>query len=244
MTTQPVAMVTGGAVRVGEVISRSLAEAGYDLVVHYNSSQSAARQLVAELEGSGHAALEVAADISEGSQRQRLLETAMAKFGRLDLLVNNAAVFGRRPLLEVNEELWRRTLEVDLTGAFLLAQGAARIMWGAGHGRIINICGTSGIGPIGAYAPYCVAKAGLDMLTCCMAQALAPRVQVNGVAPGTVLFPEGTTPRQKERIIRRIPAGHAGSPDDVAAAVCFLATAPDYITGTIIRVDGGASLVG
>lgn len=244
MAEQKVALVTGGAIRVGAAISRGLAAAGHAVVINYNSSAQAAERLVQDLAGEGHRAVALRADISDRGQSEGLIEGTLAELGRLDVLVNNAAIFERREALEIEPSLWERTLGVNLMGVIHVSEAAARHMWEAGSGRIINICGTAGVGPIGAYAPYCVSKAAVDMLTRCLAQALAPRVQVNGVAPGTVLFPEDTPEEERAKVIRRIPAGHVGDPSDIAAAVTFLAAAPDYITGTIITVDGGASLLG
>lgn len=239
-----VAVITGGAVRVGRAISRALAADGWALVVNYHGSEGVAEELVEELERVGRPARAVRADVADPAQIDKLLSVTVDTFGRLDLVVNNAAIFERRSFLDLDDELWERTLAVNLTGAFLLARRAAAMMWEAGVGRIVNICGITGARPVGEYAPYCVAKAGLDMLTRCMAEALAPRVQVNGVAPGTVLLPEGLPEEEQLRVVRRIPAGHIGAPDDVVAAVRFLASAPPYITGTIIGVDGGASIPG
>jgi pteridine reductase len=244
VTAKSVALVTGGAIRVGAAISSRLARSGFCVAVNYNGSDEAAVELIDQLRGDGLEATAIRADIAEADQAQCLVEQTVSELGRLDVLVNNAAIFERREYLELDLEMWDRTLGVNLMGAVFTSQAAARLMWEAGQGRIINICGTAGVGPPGAYAPYCVSKAGLDMLTRAMAQALAPRVQVNGVAPGTVLFPEGTPEEERAKVIRRIPAGHIGSPEDVAAAVEFLAGAPDYITGTIVTVDGGASLTG
>ena len=239
---QPVALITGGAVRVGRAISSALSAAGYRLVVNFHASEEAAASLADELRAAGGEAIAVAADVSDRDQVEALMTAALDAFGRLDLVVNNAAIFEERPFLEVEQRLWRRTLEVNLDGPFNIGQAAARIMSKSGGGRIINICGTAGVSPIATHAPYCVSKAGLDMLTRCMAQALAPSILVNGVAPGTVLFPEGTSGELQARIKAQIPVARIGSPDDVAAAVCFLARAPEYLTGTIITVDGGASL--
>jgi len=239
---QPVALVTGGAVRVGRAISNSLAAAGYRLVVNYHSSAEAAENLVDDLRQSGSEAASVRADVSRRREVDHLIDATLAEFGQLDLVVNNAAIFEQRGILDVDEDMWRRTLEVNLDGPFYVSQAAARVMKQASGGRIINVCGTAGVSPVGEHAPYCVAKAGLDMLTRCMAQALAPDIQVNGVAPGTVLFPEGTSEDDRRRVIEQIPGGAIGRPQDIADAVCFLAAAPDYVTGTIIAVDGGASL--
>ncbi len=239
---QPVALVTGGGVRVGRAIAQALASSGYRLVVNYRTSAEGAEDLVEQVRAEGGDGIAVQADVADRAQVDRLLSAVLDEYGGIDLLVNNAAIFDARPFLDVDDDLWQRTLAVNLSGAFYVARAAARIMVAAGSGRIINICGTAGISPIGDYAPYCVAKAGVDMLTRCMAKALAPHIQVNGVAPGTVLFPEGTPEQDQRRVIERIPGGAIGRPEDIADAVCFLARAPAYMTGTIIAVDGGAGL--
>jgi NAD(P)-dependent dehydrogenase (short-subunit alcohol dehydrogenase family) len=212
------------------------------MVVNYHTSTTATQTLVDQIREVGGDCISVQADVADRPQVDRLLDVTLEKYGGIDVLVNNAAIFDERPFLEVDDDLWQRTLAVNLTGSFNVAQATARVMERGRRGHIINICGTAGISPIGDYAPYCVAKAGVDMLTRCMAEALAPHIQVNGVAPGTVLFPEGTTQEEQRRVIDRIPGGAIGRPEDIAEAVCFLAGAPTYMTGTIIAVDGGAGL--
>ena len=212
------------------------------MVVNYHTSATATQTLVDQIREGGGDCISVQADVADRPQVDRLLDATLEKYGGIDVLVNNAAIFDERPFLEVDDDLWQRTLAVNLTGSFNVAQATARVMERGRRGHIINICGTAGISPIGDYAPYCVAKAGVDMLTRCMAEALAPHIQVNGVAPGTVLFPEGTTQEEQRRVIERIPGGAIGRPEDIAEAVCFLAGAPTYMTGTIIAVDGGAGL--
>ena len=239
---QPVALVTGGGVRVGRAIAWALASSGYRMVVNYHTSATATQTLVDQIREGGGDCISVQADVADRPQVDRLLDATLEKYGGIDVLVNNAAIFDERPFLEVDDDLWQRTLAVNLTGSYYVAQATARVMERGRRGHIINICGTAGISPIGDYAPYCVAKAGVDMLTRCMAEALAPHIQVNGVAPGTVLFPEGTTQEEQRRVIERIPGGVIGRPEDIAEAVCFLAGAPTYMTGTIIAVDGGAGL--
>ena len=239
---QPVALVTGGGVRVGRAIAWALASSGYRMVVNYHTSATATQTLVDQIREGGGDCISVQADVADRPQADRLLDATLEKYGGIDVLVNNAAIFDERPFLEVDDDLWQRTLAVNLTGSFNVAQATARVMERGRRGHIINICGTAGISPIGDYAPYCVAKAGVDMLTRCMAEALAPHIQVNGIAPGTVLFPEGTTQEEQRRVIERIPGGAIGRPEDIAEAVCFLAGAPTYMTGTIIAVDGGAGL--
>jgi NAD(P)-dependent dehydrogenase (short-subunit alcohol dehydrogenase family) len=212
------------------------------MVVNYHTSATATQTLVDQIREEGGDCISVQADVADRPQVDRLLDATLEKYGGIDVLVNNAAIFDERPFLEVDDDLWQRTLAVNLTGSFNVAQATARVMERGRRGHIINICGTAGISPIGDYAPYCVAKAGVDMLTRCMAEALAPDIQVNGIAPGTVLFPEGTTQEEQRRVIERIPGGAIGRPEDIAEAVCFLAGAPTYMTGTIIAVDGGAGL--
>ncbi len=239
---QPVALVTGGGVRVGRAITWALASSGYRMVVNYHTSATATQTLVNQIREGGGDCIAVQADVADRSQVDRLLGATLEEYGGIDVLVNNAAIIDEQPFLEVDDDLWQRTLAVNLTGSYYVAQATARVMERGRGGHIINICGTAGIAPIGYYTPYCVAKAGVDMLTRCMAEALAPHIQVNGIAPGTVLFPEGTTQEEQRRVIERIPGGAIGRPEDIAAAVCFLARAPSYMTGTIIAVDGGAGL--
>ncbi len=237
-----VALVTGGAVRVGREISLTLARAGFAVAINYRRSRDAAEHLVGELRDAGCAAAAFQADITRHDEVEALVERVEADLGPTAVLVNNAATFERRPYLEVEEVLWRRNVRLNLEAPLWLGQRVGRLMWERGSGRIVNICGTVGIDPPGDYVSYCVTKSALDTLTRCMAAALAPRVQVNGVAPGAVLFPDGTAEEERARVLRRVPAGRAGSPADVAATVLFLATGPDYITGVILPVDGGAGL--
>lgn len=240
---RPVALVTGGAVRVGLAISEGLAAAGFAIGVNYYRSADAAATLVERLRQRGVPAAALQADITTPGSARDLLDAAETELGPVAVLVNNAAIFERRELLDLEPAIWQRHLRLNLEAPLWLSLEAGRRMWRRGGGRIVNICGTVGIQPPGAYLPYCVSKSGLDTLTRCMAEALAPRVQVNGVAPGAILFPEGTPEREQREVLERVPAGQTGSPADVAAAVCFFAGAPDYITGTILPVDGGAALV-
>jgi NAD(P)-dependent dehydrogenase (short-subunit alcohol dehydrogenase family) len=238
-----VALVTGGAVRVGRAISLALANIGYHVAVNYLESGADADDVVAAIRASGGVATAIQGDVTDPDVCRNLVDSA-ASLGPLRLLVNNAAVFERRPFLDLDDDIWARHLRLNLEAPYRLSLLAGRVMWDAGRGRIVNICGTVGIEPRGEYGPYCVAKRGLDELTRCCAEALAPRVQVNGIAPGAILFPAGTDAAEQERIVARVPAGSTGAPADVAAVACFLATAPDYVTGTILPVDGGVAVHG
>ena len=238
-----IALVTGGAVRVGRAISQALANDGYHVVVNYHRSAADAESLVEEIAAAGGSATAVQADVTEADACTRLVEESAAR-GALAVLVNNAAIFERRAFLELDDQSWERHLRLNLEAPYRLSLLAGRRMWEQGRGRIINICGTVGIEPRGDYVPYCVSKNGLDTLTRGCAEALAPRVQVNGIAPGAILFPEGTLEDEQARVLARVPAGRIGAPSDVAAAVSFFAAAPEYVTGTILPVDGGASVHG
>ncbi len=238
-----VALITGGAIRVGRAISIALARRGYSVAVNYHRSRDAAEQLVGTVSEFGGSAAAYRADITDASAAAELVESVESGLGPISLLVNNAAVFERRPFLELDDETWARHRALNLDAPFRLCRTVGGRMWARGAGRIVNICGTVGIQPAGDYVHYRVAKSGLDALTRSLAEALAPRVQVNGVAPGAILFPDDMPEQDRREVLARVPAGHIGSPEDVASAVVFFAGAPAYVTGTILPVDGGASLV-
>lgn len=235
-----VALVTGGAVRLGRAIGLALAREGCHVAVNYLQSRNAAAATVREIRSLGVEAAPIHADLAKPSEVKKLVSQTISRFGRLDLLVNNAGIFFRTPLAETTPAQWDRLLHVNLRGPFLCSQAAARVMGGAG-GRIINIGDVAGVRAWPGYIPYCVSKAGLLMLTRALALALAPRIQVNCVAPGAVLLPDDFPPRLRHRLKRNVPMGREGDPDDVTAAVLFFATAPSYITGQVLFVDGGVT---
>ncbi len=240
--TGKTALVTGGAVRVGRVIALALAAAGCDVAIGYRSSGAAARATVADLRRLGVRAVALRADLADAGAARGLVRRAAQALGRLDLLVNSAALFARTPLASVTPAQFDRLMAVNLRGAFFCAQAAARHM-GRRGGRIVNIADVGATRPWPAYLPYNISKAGLLMLTRGLAAALAPRIQVNAVGPGVVLLPEGFPADAGRRLAARIPMGRHGRPEDVAAAVRFFASCPDYITGQILYVDGGATAV-
>lgn len=236
-----VALVTGGAVRLGRAIALALGREGCHVAVHYHRSAAAARATVRDLQALGVEAAAFRADVSVPGEARRLVRDALRRFGRLDLLVNNAGIFFRTPLEQTTPAQWDRLLAVNLRGPFLVSQAAARAMRRAGAGRIVNIADVGGLRAWPSYIPYCVSKAGLLMLTKGLALALAPAVQVNCVAPGAVLLPEGVSPGVRQRLRQEVPMGREGDPEDVAAAVIFFATCPRYITGQVLCVDGGVT---
>ena len=236
------ALVTGGAVRVGRAIALALGAAGCDVAIGYRTSGAAARATVADLRRLGVRAVALRADLADPVAARGLVRRAAQALGRLDLLVNSAALFARTPLASVTPAQFDRLMAVNLRGAFFCAQAAARHM-GRRGGRIVNIADVGATRPWPAYIPYNITKAGLLMLTRGLAAALAPRVQVNAVGPGVVMLPEGFPADAGRRLAARIPMRRHGRPEDVAAAVRFFATCPDYITGQILYVDGGATAV-
>lgn len=233
-----VALVTGGAHRLGKGISLALARAGAHVVVNYHASAEAARETAAEIEALGVGSLTIQADVACEPEVKAMIKAALARFGRLDILVNNASVFRATPLAELTLEAWNEVLGVNLTGAFLCAREAGPIMLAQGAGKIINISDLSAFRPWRNFLPHAVAKAGLLALTRGLALELAPAVQVNAIAPGPILPPphfDETKIRAKaeQTLLKRW-----GSPEDIAQTVLFLVH-NDYITGQVIVVDGG-----
>ena len=237
--SRPRAIVTGGAVRVGRAIALGLARAGYDVLVHYHASAEAAEETAAALRAAGGGAATARADLTKPEQIARPFEAAAEAFGGLDLLVNNAAIFPRVDPLEATADDWDRVFALNARAAFLCSQEAARRME---RGAIVNILDTGASQAWPAYVPYVASKAALASVTRGLAAALAPRIRVNGVAPGPVLLPEGDDDEaDREAAGRRTALGRVGTPEDVAEAVVYLAGA-DYVTGEIVRVDGGQHL--
>ena len=236
--------VTGSARRVGRAIALAFAEQGANLVIHHASLSSAdqAREAVDEMRDMGVDAFIVRGDQSRAADVRRMLAEIGERYGRLDIMVNSAAILRRINLLDVTPEEWRRVIDVNLTGPFLLIQEAARLMIEkATSGVIINIGDNSGLNPWPSHPHASVSKAGLVMLTKVAALALARHhIRVNCVVPGPVLAPpdnEGAF----ERVVAHLPLGAAGSPAHVGHACVFLAQ-NDFATGTILRVDGGEGL--
>lgn len=243
MPEHKIALVTGGARRVGAAICKALHTAGYNVLIHYRRSAEAASALAKELNSlrpdSAHA---IAADLLELDQIKRLLKAALQPWGRLDLVVNNASSFYPTELGSATEEQWRDLVGSNMKAPFFIAQAAAKAL-AAQHGCIINIIDIHAQKPLKHYPIYCAAKAGLAMLTQSLAKELAPEVRVNGIAPGAILWPSVEMDDSiKQKIISDIALKRLGEPDHIAKTVVFLARDADYITGQIIAVDGGRSL--
>jgi 3-oxoacyl-[acyl-carrier protein] reductase/pteridine reductase len=235
-----VAIVTGAGIRIGRSIALELAQRGADVVVNYHSSEAEAEQVLTEIMKLGRRGTAVRADVSKRADVERLVAATESAFGRLDILVNNAGIFQNVPFDKITDEQWNGILAANLTSQFLCAQTAAPLLKRSGRGRIINLASLGGLLAWPAHTHYCVSKAGVIMLTRCMARALAPEITVNAIAPGTISF-EGDAPELEADYIRRAPLGRTGKGSDIAEAVAFLAES-DFITGQILVVDGGRSL--
>ena len=235
-----VALVTGAAKRIGRSVALRLASEGADVIVNYRSSKAEADGVVAEIAATGRRAIGVRADVAKRADVAALFAAVENEFGKLDILVNNAGMFFPARFEELTEEQWDTILDTNLKSQFLCSQAAAAMLRRGGQGRIINFASLGGLLAWPAYTHYCVSKAGVIMLTRCMARALAPEITVNAIAPGTISF-SGDAPGIAEDFIRRAPLHRTGSPEDIDDAVIFLARSP-FITGQVIVVDGGRTL--
>jgi pteridine reductase len=232
-----IALVTGGAHRVGRNIAQALAQEGCDVVVHFHRSRAEAEATVRELGQAGARAVAVQADLRDPAGINHLFGEIDRLRGRLDILVNSAAILTPVDLLTATYADWASTMDLNLRAAFFCLQAAARRMQ-PGGGAIVNISDVAGQRPWRRYPIHSISKAGVDMLTRTAALALAPAIRVNGVAPGPVEKPARMPDDRWTEIGRALPLGRTGSGDDVAAAVVFLLK-NDYLIGETIAVDGG-----
>jgi pteridine reductase len=237
-----VALVTGAGRRIGREIALTLGRAGACVIVNYNHSKAETQATVREIKGCGADAVALHADVARPAQVRRMFSAVERRFGRLDLLVNNAGVFFPVKWDQLTEKHWDQILSVNLKGPFFCAQQAAKLMLRRKRGQIINISSLGGLQAWPDYMHYCSSKAGLIMLTRCLAKALAPDIRVNTIAPGTILFPEEKRTRMIESVIRSTPLRKAGRGEDIARMVLHLACHGDFITGQIFPVDGGKSI--
>ena len=232
-----VALVTGGARRVGKAIALALAERGADVVVHYNSGQSEAEQTAAELRALGVRVATIQADLSDPIAAQRLPRLAHDALGSLAIVVNSAAMMLRTPVGEVSPAQWDAMFDLNLRAPFFIAQAAAPLLRER-QGVIVNIADLAAYETWPAYVPHAISKAGVVQMTRGLARALAPQVRVNAVAPGAVLLPEDWNSQSAERLTATTPLARLGTAADVAQAVVYLCEA-SYVTGEVIIVDGG-----
>jgi len=241
-----VALVTGGAARIGAAICRHLAAEGAIVAVHCHRSLAAAEDLVEEIEAADGAAFVVRADLAEPEDRKALIEAVVERAGRLDILVNNASIFERIPLAEMTADAARRMWMVNAEAPLMLIHHATPHLAFEGAqnpGAVINLIDSaSGREDWPNHAHYCASKAALMSMTRSLAQELAPTIRVNAVGPGAILFQEWESEARQKAVLDQIPMGRQGTVEEIAQTVCFLAAGPAYITGQRIDVDGGWSL--
>ena len=235
-----VALVTGAAKRIGRSVALRLASEGANVIVNYRNSKGDADQVVAEIAAMGRRAVAIQADVAKRADVTAMFAAVEKDFGRLDILINNAGMFFSAKFEELTEEQWDRILDTNLKSQFLCSQAAAPMLRRSGHGRIINFASLGGLLAWPAYTHYCVSKAGVIMLTRCLARALAPEITVNAIAPGTISFP-GDAPEIAADYVQRTPLHRTGTAKDIDDAIMFLAQS-EFVTGQVIVVDGGRTL--
>lgn len=238
-----VALVTGAAKRIGAEIVRKLHAQGMRVILHYNRSENAAKKIIDELNSiRADSATAIPFNLMDVEQLDMLADQAASVWGRLDLLVNNASTFYPTPIEEISVKQWDDLINVNLQAPLFLSQSCAKYLQKQ-HGCIVNIVDIHSDRPLKGYTIYCIAKAGLGMLTKSLARELAPNIRVNGISPGAIMWPEveDYEPMHQE-IIERTALKREGNPADIADTVWFLTSMADYITGQIIAVDGGRTL--
>jgi pteridine reductase len=235
-------LVTGGAVRVGAAIVRELAERGYRVAIHANTSLDHAQALVAELGAAGREAAAFGADLRNEDATRAMIDRARRHFGQLDALVNCAAIWSATPLDTAAADDVRRFFEVNALSTFVCCQHAGMIMdEQESGGAIVNIGDWAVARPYRDFSAYFVSKATIPTMTRMFAVELAPRVRVNAVLPGPVMMPEGRSEAEKRRAVEGTLVRRAGRPENVSSAVAFLLE-NDFVTGVCLPVDGGRTI--
>ena len=238
-----VALVTGAARRIGAAVARALHRRGLSIAVHYRRSRDEARSLVRALdrERPGAAAI-FGCDLLDPGAPERLVSEVVSRFGALDVLVNNASSFYPTPIDATTEAQWDDLVGTNLKAPFFVTRAAARFL-AANRGSVVNLADVHGRNPVADHPVYCSAKAGLIMLTRALALELGPEVRVNAVAPGIALWPEGDRDEHAQaRAVQPVPLRRAGSAEEVADAVTWLALDASYTTGEVLAIDGGRGI--
>ena len=232
-----VALVTGGGRRVGRALALALAGRGATVAIHFNESEAGARDVASEIAKTNAEARTFQADLRRPDAPAALVGAVHGAFGRLDVLVNSAAIMERTPFGSITPEDWDRVFAINLRAPFLLSQAAEPHLRRA-QGVIVNIADLAAFETWPAYVPHGISKGGVVQMTRALARVMAPAVRVNAIAPGTVLLPENFDAKDAAHLTETTPLKRSGTPEDVAAALLFLVDA-DYITGETIVVDGG-----
>ncbi len=237
------ALITGAARRIGACIAETLHQRGCDVFLHYHQSRDAVSELAEKLNAlrSG-SALIVQADLGEAEAISCLADQVRAHTGQLDILVNNASRFFPTMVGTTSTEQWDNLMNSNLRGPYFLTQALLPELAVAG-GSVVNLLDVHAVRPMPNHAVYCMAKAGLQMMTLALARDLGPQIRVNGVAPGAILWPEqDCTSEDQQKILDKTVMGRAGKPEDIASAVAYLGLDAPYVTGQVLAVDGGRSL--
>lgn len=234
-----VTLVTGSAKRVGKTVALEFARRGSHVIIHYNHSRDDALSAAQEAEKYGVQAVVVQGNVADTNDVQRMFQTIQKDFKRLDILVTCAAVFEKTPFESITEEDWDFHYATNLKGTFFCCQQAGLMMMQQQKGKIITIGDWAGEKPYTGYIPYCASKAGVINMTKSLAKTLAPHVQVNCISPGPVMLPPDFSEEDKEKVVAKTPLRRIGSPRDIANTAVYLVEGSDFITGTVITVDGG-----
>lgn len=244
-TSNPVALITGAARRIGAEMAKTFHRQGFDIALHYNSSAMEANALAQTLNGARpDSAKTFQAELPHVTAIGNMVRDVLLWRPHLKVLINNASSFYPSPLQDATEEQWDDLIGSNLKGPYFLCQAAAPHLK-KNQGSIVSIADIYAKSPLEGYSIYCIAKAGNVMLTKSLAKELAPEVRVNGIAPGVILWPntdEQMNEKIKQHVINSVPLKRKGSPEDIAQTALFLATKASYMTGQIITVDGGSSL--
>jgi len=237
------ALITGAARRIGACIAETLHLRGCDVFLHYHSSGGSVEELANKLNAMRpQSAITVQADLGKREEINRLAGQVQAHTGQLDLLVNNASRFFPTTVGTTTMAQWDELMDSNLRGPYFLTQALLPQLATAG-GSVLNLLDVHAVRPMSGHAVYCMAKAGLQMMTLAMAKDLGPQIRVNGVAPGAILWPEqDSTSEDQQRILNKTIMGRAGKPEDIASAVAYLGLDAPYVTGQVLAVDGGRSL--
>jgi pteridine reductase len=233
-----VALVTGAGRRLGRAMAGALADRGMTVAIHHHASADGARDLQQQVLAAGGRAACFSADLTDAVAARALPGQVVAQFGRLDVLVNSAAVMQRLNFEETTPEQWDAIHNLNLRSVFFCTQGAAPALRAAG-GRVVNMADLAGLEPWPGFAAHSTSKAGVVMLTKVLALSLAPEVTVNAIAPGAVLVPEDYSTEERDRLARSTPLRRLGNPSDVISALLYLLEGGDFVTGEVLVVDGG-----
>lgn len=236
-----VALVTGGAARIGRALALALAERGVSIAVHYGSHHDEALETTSAIQKMGVDAASFQADLRSAEAASKLIESVAARFGQIDILINSAALFTPGSVFDTTEENWDTLFAVNLKSPFFLASAFAKLAGKTQPGLIVNIADWRAFRPGPDYLAYTITKAGIITMTQSLALALAPNIRVNAIAPGAILPPPGRDASYLENLANRLPLKRQGSPAEVVKGLIYLAEA-DFVTGEVLFIDGGEHL--